>query len=93
VRQRRVFDTGEAVRRMTSLPAALFGLRERGTIALGMHADLVVFDPERVIDRATYERPFVRPDGIRDVYVNGRGVLREGELTGVRSGRVLRNGR
>lgn len=93
VRQRRVFDTGEAVRRMTSLPAALFGLRERGTIALGMHADLVVFDPERVIDRATYEHPFVRPDGIRDVYVNGRGVLREGELTGARPGRVLRNGR
>jgi N-acyl-D-amino-acid deacylase len=93
VRQRRVFDNAEAVRRMTSLPAALFGLRERGTIALGMHADLVVFDPERVIDRATYEHPFVRPDGIRDVYVNGRGVLRAGEMTGARPGRVLRNGR
>jgi N-acyl-D-amino-acid deacylase len=93
VRQRRVFDTAEAVRRMTSLPATLFGLRERGTIALGMHADLVVFDPERVVDRATYEHPFVRPDGIRDVYVNGRGVLREGEMTGARPGRVLRNGR
>lgn len=93
VRQRRVFDTAEAVRRMTSLPAAQFGLHERGTIAPGMHADLVVFDPEHVIDRATYEHPFVRPDGIRDVYVNGRGVLRDGELTGVRPGRALRNGR
>lgn len=93
VRQRRVFDTAEAVRRMTSLPAAQFGLHERGTIAPGMHADLVVFDPEHVVDRATYEHPFVRPDGIRDVYVNGRGVLRDGELTGVRPGRALRNGR
>jgi N-acyl-D-amino-acid deacylase len=92
VRQRRVFDTAEAVRRMTSLPAAQFGLRDRGTIAPGMHADLVVFDAERVVDRATYENPFVPPDGIRDVYVNGRAVLRDGVLTGARPGHVLRNG-
>jgi N-acyl-D-aspartate/D-glutamate deacylase len=58
-----------------------------------VHADLVVFDPEHVIDRATYERPFVPPDGIRDVYVNGRAVLRDGTVTGARPGRVLRNGR
>lgn len=93
VRQRRLFDVGEAVRRMTSLPAQQFGLHERGTIARGMHGDLVVFDPEHVIDRATYERPFVAPEGIRDVFVNGRAVLREGELTGTRTGRVLRGGR
>ncbi len=93
VRQRHVFDTAEAVRRMTTLPAAQFGLQERGTIGLGMHADLVVFDPEHVVDRATYEQPFVPPEGIRDVYVNGRAVLRDGFLTGARPGRVLRNGR
>ncbi|HTD34458.1 MAG TPA: D-aminoacylase [Candidatus Elarobacter sp.] len=93
VRQRRVFDAAEAVRRMTSLPARQFGLRDRGTIAPGMHADLVVFDDARVIDRATYEQPFAPPDGIRDVYVNGRAVLREGAQTGARPGRVLRNGR
>jgi N-acyl-D-amino-acid deacylase len=93
VRQRRVFDTAEAVRRMTALPAALFGLRERGLIAPGMFADLVVFDDEHVVDRATYERPFVPPEGIRDVYVNGRAVVRGGTPTGTRSGRVLRNGR
>lgn len=93
VRQRRVFDTAEAVRRMTSLPAQAFGLHERGTIAPGMHADLVVFDPERVVDRATYEQPFAAPEGIRDVYVNGRAVLRGGALTGARPGRPLRNGR
>jgi N-acyl-D-aspartate/D-glutamate deacylase len=92
VRGRRVFDDAEAVRRMTSLPAGIFGLRDRGTIAMGAHADLVVFDPAHVVDRATYERPFAAPDGIRDVYVNGRAALRDGELTGARSGRVLRNG-
>jgi len=92
VRGRRVFDAGEAVRRMTSLPAALFGLRDRGTIALGAHADLVVLDLERVIDRATYERPFAPPEGIRDVYVNGRAVVRNNLLTGARPGRVLRGG-
>jgi len=93
VRQRRVFDVAEAVRRMTALPAALFGLRERGLIAPGMFADLVVFDDEHVVDRATYERPCVPPEGIRDVYVNGRAVVRGGTPTGARSGRVLRNGR
>jgi N-acyl-D-amino-acid deacylase len=92
VRQRGVFGTAEAVRRMTSLPASRFGLRERGTIAPGMHADAVVFDERTVRDRATYDDPFVAPDGIRDVYVNGRAVLRDGVLTGARPGRVLRNG-
>lgn len=92
VRQRHVFDAGEAVRRMTSLPAELFGLRDRGVVAPGMHADLVVFDPDRVRDRATYEQPFVAPEGIRDVFVNGRAVLRDARMTGARPGRVLRNG-
>jgi N-acyl-D-amino-acid deacylase len=93
VRGRHVFDAAEAVRRMTSLPARQFGLRDRGTIAPGMHADLVVFDEENVVDRATYENPYAAPDGIRDVYVNGRAVLRGGVMTGARPGHVLRNGR
>ncbi|MDB5027134.1 MAG: hypothetical protein JWO66_823 [Candidatus Eremiobacteraeota bacterium] len=92
VRGRRIFDTAEAVRRMTSLPARQFGLRDRGTIAPGMHADLVVFDDLNVIDRATYENPFLAPEGIRDVFVNGRAALRDGAMTGLRPGRVLRNG-
>jgi N-acyl-D-aspartate/D-glutamate deacylase len=78
---------------MTSLPADLFGLAGRGRIALGAHADLVVFDPQTIVDRATYERPFQTPDGIRHVYVNGTPVLHAGEYTGERPGRVLRGGR
>ncbi len=93
VRQRRVFDVAEAVRRMTSLPAAHFGLHERGVIAPGKHADLVVFDERRIADRATYENPFLPPEGVRDVYVNGRAVVRDAAFTGARPGRVLRHGR
>jgi N-acyl-D-amino-acid deacylase len=71
----------------------LFGLAGRGRIAPGAWADLVVFDPERIADRATYERPFVAPEGIRDCFVNGTPVIRDGSYTGARPGRVLRGGR
>jgi N-acyl-D-amino-acid deacylase len=93
VRGRPTLSVEEAVRRMTSLPADLFGLAGRGRIALGNPADLVVFDPRAIVDRATYERPFQPPAGIGHVYVNGTAVLRDGEYTGARPGRVLRGGR
>jgi N-acyl-D-amino-acid deacylase len=93
VRGRPTFATEEALRRMTSLPAELFGIAERGRIACGAWADLVVFDPLRIVDRATYERPCVPPEGLRDCYVNGTAVLRNGTFTGERPGRVLRGGR
>jgi N-acyl-D-amino-acid deacylase len=93
VRGRPTLSTEEAVRRMTSLPADLFGIADRGRIALGAWADLVVFDPVRIADRATYERPFVPPEGLRDCFVNGMAVLRNGDYTGARPGRVLRGGR
>ena len=78
---------------MTSLPADLFGIAGRGRIACDAWADLVVFDSKRIVDRATYERPFVPPEGLRDCFVNGTAVLRNGEYTGARPGRVLRGGR
>ncbi len=93
VRGRPTLSMEEAVRRMTSLPADLFGLADRGRIAVGAHADLVVFDPQTIVDRATYERPFVAPEGIRDVFVNGTAILRDAVYTGARPGRVLRSGR
>ena len=89
VRGRRTLDLAEAVRRMTSLPASIFGLRERGSIAEGNYADLVVFDAEAIRDTATYDSPYRFPLGIEHVYVNGRPVLQHGEFTTERPGRAL----
>lgn len=80
----------EGVRRMTNLPAQTFGLTRRGRIAEGWFADLVVFDPESISDRATFEEPTRPARGIDLVMVNGRAVMRSGTATGDRPGRVLR---
>jgi N-acyl-D-amino-acid deacylase len=93
VRGRRNLELGEAIRRMTSLPADIFGLRERGRIATGHYADLVLFDPASIADTATYERPYSYPTGIRAVWVNGAPVVSAGAPTGALPGRVLRGGR
>lgn len=79
----------DAVRKMTSLPADVLGIRDRGRIAVGMAADLVVFDPRRVRARATYVEPFQLAEGFDLVIVNGRIARRDGELSGVLAGRVL----
>jgi N-acyl-D-amino-acid deacylase len=91
VRRRKTLDLVEAVRRMTALPAQIFGLRDRGTIERGMYADLVVFDAENIRDTATYETPYQLPVGIEHVFVNGRAVLRDGAFTNERPGRALRS--
>jgi N-acyl-D-amino-acid deacylase len=91
VRQRKTLDLVEAVRRMSALPAYIFGLRDRGTIETGKFADLVVFDANDVRDTATYEQPYQFPIGISHVFVNGHAVLRDGEFTNKLPGRVLRN--
>lgn len=83
----------EAVRRMTSLPAATFGLTDRGALEPGYAADLVVLDPDQVADRATFADPHRLSVGVRDVVVNGVVALRDGEPTGARPGRALRRGR
>jgi N-acyl-D-amino-acid deacylase len=75
------------------LPAAQFGLAGRGSIAAGNWADIVLFEPDAIADRATYENPYIAPAGIRHVVVNGRAVIRNGEVTRALPGRVLRNGR
>jgi len=93
VRRRKTLDLLEAVRRMTSLPAGVFDLHERGSIAVGKYADIVVFDAERIGDTATYEQPYQFPVGIEHVFVNGRAVLLHGRFTSERPGRVLRHGR
>ena len=80
----------EAVRRMTSLPADNFRLADRGRLEAGRFADIAVFDPETVIDRATYDTPHQYAAGIKHVVVNGRVVVRDGEVTSERPGRRLR---
>ncbi|MGH7716527.1 MAG: amidohydrolase family protein, partial [Vulcanimicrobiaceae bacterium] len=92
VRARKILSNEEAVRRMTSLPAALFNLRGRGSIAEHAYADLVVFDPQKIGDRATYEQPYVAAEGITHVFVNGSPVMYDGNMTQERPGRVLRAG-
>lgn len=89
VRDEALLSLEEAVRSMTSAPAARLGLVDRGLIDDGLAADLVVFDPARVRSNATYESPRRYPDGIDWVVVGGEVVVERGEHTGVRSGRVL----
>lgn len=90
VREMKVISLEEAIRKMTSLPASILGLTDRGQIREGMWADLVIFDPATVADRATFEDPFQYPVGIGTVLVNGTVVLDEGTHTGARPGKVLR---
>ena len=90
VREMKVISLEEAIRKMTSLPASILGLSDRGQIKEGMWADLVIFDPSTVADRATFEDPFQYPVGINTVIVNGTVVLDEGKHTNARPGRVLK---
>jgi len=92
VRERKVVSLEQAVRKMTSLNAAKIGLRDRGLVREGLAADLCLFDPAKVIDRATYTEPFQYNDGIEYVFVNGQLVLDRGTHTGAKPGKVLRRG-
>jgi N-acyl-D-amino-acid deacylase len=91
VRAQKVISLEEAVRKMTSLPAAQFGLQKRGMIRKDYAADIVLFRKETVADRATYANPHQYPDGIPVVIVNGVPVVRNGSHTGARPGQILRN--
>lgn len=90
VRERKVIPLGDAIRKMTSMPAARVGLTDRGRIARGFAGDVVVFDPTRVADRATFENPFQYPAGISAVIVNGVFALRRGEGSRAGAGKALR---
>ena len=92
VREERLFSLPEAIRKMTSYPARRLGLIDRGMVLDGMAADLVIFDPDLVRTRATYDDPCRYPEGIRDVIVNGKAVVRDGALTGELPGMALRRG-
>ena len=93
VREAKVLDLATAIHRMTGMSARKFQLADRGEVRPGAFADLVVFDPARIDDVATYAAPGQAPAGIRSVYVNGVAVARDGRHTGARPGRGLRRGR
>jgi N-acyl-D-amino-acid deacylase len=90
VRDERLLTLSQAINKMTGLPAARVGLRDRGLLRGGMFADITIFDPRRVIDRATFEVPNQHPDGIKYVIVNGQISVDNGQRTPTLAGRVLR---
>ena len=89
VREEKVISLHEAIRRLTSLPATNLGLDRRGQLKNGYFADIVIFDPNTIADKATFERPHQFAVGVRDVFVNGVQVLKNGEHTGKFSGRAV----
>jgi hypothetical protein len=89
VRETKALTLEDAVRKMTGLPAHIIGLADRGFLAVGMVADIAVFDPATIKDHATYEQPTLVSTGVRHVLVNGRFALRDGQATGEKAGRVL----
>jgi N-acyl-D-amino-acid deacylase len=90
VRDEKIIPLEEAIRRLTSLPAANLKIRRRGALAVGQYADLAIFDPATIRDHATFEQPHQYAAGMVHVFVNGIQVLRDGEHTGARPGRVVR---
>ena len=80
---------GKTIHQMTSLPAKIMGLRQRGRIGTGLYADLVLLDPSAVKERANYDHPKILPSGIRWVFVNGVPVVREGKYQPAHSGLFL----
>ena len=89
VRDEKVISLSEAVRRLTSLPATNLGLNHRGLLQKGMFADVVIFDPQTIGDRATFDNPHQYSVGVRDVFVNGKQVLKNGEHSGAKPGKAL----
>jgi N-acyl-D-aspartate/D-glutamate deacylase len=90
VREKKALSLEAAVMRMTLLPAERLRLGKRGRLAPGFAADLVVFDPETVADVSTFHVPSAPPAGIVHVMIGGRFAVRDGKVTGVRAGQILR---
>jgi N-acyl-D-amino-acid deacylase len=90
VRDEKTASLADAVRRLSALPAENLGLRDRGRLQSGMAADIVLFDPSKIADHATFEKPMQYATGVRDVFVNGAQVLKNGEPTGAVPGRFVK---
>lgn len=92
VREAGLMSWAEGIRRLTGLPAEVMGWKRRGRVAEGALADIVVFEPDKLADRATYIKPAVPPEGIRQVLVAGQFVLCDGRHTGAKPGRIIKRG-
>jgi N-acyl-D-amino-acid deacylase len=90
VREQRVISLEDAVRKMSGAVATRLSIRDRGLLALGFYADVVVFDPATIIDRATFEQPHQLSTGVRHLFVNGVAVVSNGRHTGAKPGRIVR---
>jgi dihydroorotase/N-acyl-D-amino-acid deacylase len=90
VREEGVIPLEDAIRKMTSAVARRLSIQDRGLLQEGMFADIVIFDPEKILDRATYEQPHQISAGVIDVFVNGTAVIRDGKHTGAMPGRIVR---
>ena len=90
VREKHVLTLEDAIRKMSSFPAQRMGIEDRGILRAGLKADIVVFDPATIIDKATFEKPHQYAEGVLAVIVNGRLTLSDGQMTGERAGRALR---
>jgi N-acyl-D-amino-acid deacylase len=90
VRDEKVIPLQQAIRRLTSLPAANLNLKKRGTLKSGYYADVVIFDPKKIQDHATFDKPHQYATGMKYVFVNGAQVLSNGKHTGAKPGRIIR---
>lgn len=91
-REKKVLSLMEALRKMTVMPAERLGLPDKGVLEIGKDADIVIFDPEKVLDKADFSQPALPPEGMPYVIINGKLVVREGRLTGEKPGRAVRFG-
>jgi len=90
VREEHALSVQEAVRKITSLPADVLSLTDRGRLRAGAFADIVIFDPNTIQDHSTYAKPMQYATGVTDVFINGQLALKDGEPTGASTGRFLR---
>lgn len=90
VRDEGLISMSEAIHKITMLPARTFGINDRGVLKKGSFADIIIFDPERIIDRATFGKPFLKSEGIHYVVVNGTPAVWKGKFTGAATGKILR---
>ncbi|MBI5681907.1 MAG: amidohydrolase family protein [Deltaproteobacteria bacterium] len=90
VRDKAVVSLTEAIKKITQLPARTFGLKDRGLLKEGFYADIVIFDYERIIDKAVFDEPYTQAQGVEYVFVNGKPAFKEGKHTGNLSGMVVK---